>query len=72
MKISELIKVLEDTLSTRGDLEVRASWESITPEIDSIYIGNEKSGSPGVILLDSDDSFYRDQYAETILWKDES
>ena len=68
MKVKELIAILQQA---DPETEVRASWESITSRIYSVYIGNEKSGEKGAVLLDSDYGFYQEQYAAQVLWEEE-
>jgi hypothetical protein len=68
MIVRELIAILQ---KANPNAEVRCTWESITPRIAGVYVGNENSGVPGVVLLDSDGNFYLNDYSAITLWKEE-
>lgn len=60
MKISELIKVLENKIQKHGDRDVEVTWESTTQSIDlnSIYLSKA-----GPLYIDADANFYKKDFA---------
>jgi hypothetical protein len=62
LKISDLIALLEEARERWGDIEVRATWEGVTPEIAGVYRGRAWEGETVAVLLDSDDQQYRHEY----------
>jgi hypothetical protein len=71
MKVSELIAILQGALDQYGDRDALCTWESITPEIASIYIAKPwRNGDPGgEVLIDCDGGSYQKDYAETVIWE---
>lgn len=71
MKATELIAILQRAVEEHGDRDVLCTWESITPEIASIYIARTGSiwGLSGELLIDCDGGAYQRDFAETVIWE---
>lgn len=66
MKISELIKTLQQRQETWGDVEVEITWEGVTRHLSPahVYCSPPTDKYAGVLLLDADENFYKKDYAK--------
>jgi len=68
MLIEDLIKELEDFKEKRGNIPVKCTWEGVTPDISGMYLSKDDDDNI-ILLIDSDDCFYRERYEYTEITK---
>lgn len=63
MKISGVIKCLQNRLEKHGDIEVKVTWEGIIRELFFDRIYKSKFGS---LYIDADFNQYKEDFSEDI------